>query len=133
MTPGLAVVDASVLAEALIEPARATEIRRILRRHRLTTPAHFDAEVLSALFGLARRGRMSPSRLHRSVRLLGRFPARRIPLARLLADAASAHHNLSAYDALYVALGRRLECPLITADRRLARAPRLGIELVLVG
>lgn len=132
MTQPLAVVDASVLADALADPGRASEIRRVLRRYALLAPAHFDAEVLGALFGLARGGRMSAARLRESVRLLGRFPARRIPLGRLLTDAASLRHNLSAYDALYVALGRRLECPLITCDRRLTRAPRLGIELVLV-
>jgi predicted nucleic acid-binding protein len=31
-------------------------------------------------------------------------------------------HNITPYDALYVALAEELELPLITADRRLARA-----------
>ncbi len=40
--------------------------------------------------------------------------------------------NLTTYDAGYVALAEALDCPLITADRRLARAPgiRCAIELV---
>lgn len=33
--------------------------------------------------------------------------------------------NLSAYDALYVALAEQLNAPLLTADARLARAPGL--------
>jgi predicted nucleic acid-binding protein len=33
--------------------------------------------------------------------------------------------NLSAYDALYVALAEQLDAPLVTADARLARAPGL--------
>lgn len=131
MRQALAVVDASVLTEVLAAPGRARGARQLLRRYRLTAPAHFDAEVLNALFGLARAGRMSEEWLQRAVRSLGRFPARRVPSARLLADAPTLRHNLSAYDALYVALGRRLGCPLITADRRLTRAPRLGVELVL--
>ncbi len=32
------------------------------------------------------------------------------------------HSNFSAYDATYVALAEHLGCPLLTADRRLARA-----------
>ena len=41
-------------------------------------------------------------------------------------------HNVSAYDAAYVALAEALECPLVTADRRLAGAPgpRCPIEIV---
>jgi hypothetical protein len=33
--------------------------------------------------------------------------------------------NLSAYDALYVALAEQLDAPLLTADARLAGAPGL--------
>jgi predicted nucleic acid-binding protein len=40
--------------------------------------------------------------------------------------------NLSAYDALYVALAELLQVPLLTADARLARAPglRCCVELI---
>ncbi len=40
--------------------------------------------------------------------------------------------NLSIYDASYVALAEALECPLLTADARLANAPgtRCTIELI---
>ena len=41
------------------------------------------------------------------------------------------HTNLSAYDALYVALAERLGATLLTADSRAARAPglRCSVEL----
>ena len=45
----------------------------------------------------------------------------------VLADAVWRHgHNLSSYDAAYVALAERLGAPLITGDARLARAPGIG-------
>ncbi|MEO7374697.1 MAG: type II toxin-antitoxin system VapC family toxin [Terrimesophilobacter sp.] len=45
----------------------------------------------------------------------------------MLADAVWRHgHNLSSYDAAYVALAERLGAPLITGDARLARAPGIG-------
>jgi predicted nucleic acid-binding protein len=40
--------------------------------------------------------------------------------------------NFTPYDACYVALARNLGCPLVTGDRRLARAPGLGVPLITV-
>lgn len=40
----------------------------------------------------------------------------------LAARAWQLRQNVSFYDALYVALAERLDCPLVTADRRIARA-----------
>ena len=40
--------------------------------------------------------------------------------------------NLSFYDALYVALAEALDCPLVTADQRLARAARDIVQLEVV-
>jgi predicted nucleic acid-binding protein len=52
---------------------------------------------------------------------LGRHPSRSLwPRAWELST------NLSAYDALYVALAEQLNAPLLTADARLARAPGLS-------
>jgi predicted nucleic acid-binding protein len=41
-------------------------------------------------------------------------------------------HNLSAYDAVYVALAEALDAMLLTCDRRLARAPGAGRRVELV-
>jgi predicted nucleic acid-binding protein len=40
-------------------------------------------------------------------------------------------HNLTAYDAWYVALAEALDAPLVTADRRLSHAPGLRCEILL--
>lgn len=41
-------------------------------------------------------------------------------------------HNLTPYDASYVALAETLDVTLLTADGRLARAPSLRCEVELV-
>ena len=41
-------------------------------------------------------------------------------------------HNLSAYDAFFVATARTHDLPLLTADARLARAPGLDIAVQYV-
>jgi predicted nucleic acid-binding protein len=40
--------------------------------------------------------------------------------------------NLSAYDASYVALAELLDCTLLTADRRLSRAPGIRCSITAV-
>lgn len=39
--------------------------------------------------------------------------------------------NLSIYDAGYVALAELLDCPLVTLDRRMARAPEIRCSIVV--
>ena len=57
---------------------------------------------------------------------------RRFPTLPLLPEAWTLRANVTPYDACYVALARNLRCPLVTGDRRLARAPGLGVPLVTV-
>jgi len=57
----------------------------------------------------------------------------RYPHAGPLAELAwTWRHNLSFYDALYVALAVLLDLPLITGDVRLSRAPDLSCTIELV-
>jgi predicted nucleic acid-binding protein len=56
----------------------------------------------------------------------------RVPTRLLLRDMWSMRANLSAYDACYVALARALDCPLLTTDEPLTRAPRLGVTVICV-
>jgi predicted nucleic acid-binding protein len=40
--------------------------------------------------------------------------------------------NVTAYDAAYVALAEALDCPVVTADARLSRAPGLRCTVTVV-
>ena len=57
---------------------------------------------------------------------------RRYPAARLLDRIWQLKENVSAYDATYVALAEALDCPLLTADRRLASAPMIRCQVLVV-
>jgi predicted nucleic acid-binding protein len=59
-------------------------------------------------------------------------PIERISHTPLLRDARARTANLSAYDAVYVALAAALGCGLVTADARLAGAPRLNVAVTLL-
>jgi predicted nucleic acid-binding protein len=104
----------------------------VLRGRQVVVPAHFDAEVLSAIGRLARGGEISERMVEPMLSEMARAPFRRFTLQPLLAAAWRLRHNLALRDALYVALARRLEARLVTADARLAQAPTLEIAVTLV-
>ncbi|WP_419837628.1 type II toxin-antitoxin system VapC family toxin [Candidatus Poriferisodalis sp.] len=72
---------------------------------------------------------VSASRAETLLRDLEAVPIRRVPHRRLVVTAWKHRHNVSAYDALYVALAELLDAPLLTADGRLMRSPNLGITV----
>jgi len=47
-------------------------------------------------------------------------------------QALQLRHNVSFYDGLYVALAEAMDVPLLTADRKLARAPGLRAQVELI-
>ena len=52
------------------------------------------------------------------------------PFAPFADRAWELRHNITTYDAWYVALAEALSCPLLTLDRRLARAPGPTCEII---
>lgn len=125
------VVDASVLLLALIgKGEQADALRRRLSGARLHAPHLIDAEVGNVLRRHAISGLVSAVEADAG-RLVGiSLVARRYPhLGALSEDAWTLRHNLSFYDALYVALAARLSIPLLTADQRLANAPGLPCDV----
>jgi predicted nucleic acid-binding protein len=56
----------------------------------------------------------------------------RVPALRLLRRAYELRTDVTAYDAMYVAVAEALGCELLTADRRLASAtgPRCAIRVL---
>ena len=76
---------------------------------------------------------MSEERARQALELVAAADIERFPIAPLVLDAWALRHNVTSYDAFYVALAQSLSCPLITCDRALARAPDLGITVTVVG
>jgi len=63
---------------------------------------------------------------------LADFPLRRYPHDFLLPRVWELRNNLTAYDAVYVALAEALGAPLLTRDRRIAAAPGHDAQVELV-
>jgi predicted nucleic acid-binding protein len=125
------VLDASAAVELLLRTPAGGRADAALRGRQVVVPAHFDAEVFSALGRLVRGGDLAETLVAPILDELAHAPFLRYTLQPLLADAWELRHNLSLRDALYVSLARRLEAAFVTADARLAKAPALGVEVIL--
>jgi len=127
------VVDASVVVNALTPgPRREASLAEMLDADLLAAPALIDAEVLSSLARLERSGRLSAVEARFAVEDWAALPIERFELPPLLAEVWSMRHNASLADAFYAALAIGLDCPLITSDGRLSRAPIRGLTTILV-
>jgi predicted nucleic acid-binding protein len=116
------VLDASAMVDLLVVGRKAARIRGRLDDATVHVPAHFDAEVLSALGRLARAGDLTVDEVSARLNALERAPFVRHPLADLLSGAWAQRNSLRLVDALYVALAQHLNVPLLTTDSRLSKA-----------
>ena len=128
------VVDASALLEALLRTpaAAAVEERLFDVRHTLHAPHLIDIEVAQVLRRYAATGQIKPGRCRDALDDLSDFPLHRYPHDVLVPRVWELRHNLTAYDAVYVALAEALDARLVTRDRRLAAASghRARVDLV---
>jgi predicted nucleic acid-binding protein len=128
----LIVIDASALVELLLSGARSVAIGEAVGEARLLAPDLVNPEVMQCLRRLERARKITAERASKALSRLCEGGVSTMPTGRLTFEAWSLRHNLSAYDACYVALARVVRCPLLTADGPLARAPGLGIALIVV-
>ncbi|MFN2568803.1 MAG: type II toxin-antitoxin system VapC family toxin [Candidatus Dormibacteria bacterium] len=126
----MVVIDASATIELLLNTTRAPAVIQATAGQRPSAPDLISIEVASTIRRLVRRGELTDERGAEAIADLGAMPLRLLPMRGLLEVVWSLRHNLSAYDAAYVALARALRCPLITGDGRLARAPGLGVPTI---
>lgn len=116
------VVDASALLEFLLQTALGTRVEARLFRDRdeFQVPHLADVEVTQGLRRLVRAGEVSPARAADAIADLADLDLHRHPHLELLARAWKLRENVTAYDAMYVALAEALDAPLVTCDRPLA-------------
>lgn len=118
------VVDASAVLELLLNAPAAERIslRLFDPGETLHVPHLLDLEVAQVLRRYERAGDLSSPRAEEALRDLLDLPLIRYPHDPFLSRIWSLRHNLTAYDAAFVALAELLGAPLLTRDRRLASA-----------
>ena len=129
------VIDASALALALLtDTTAASALRRRLSDEVCHAPHLIDAEVGNVLRRNVLRGKLAAADAGALLRASAQLVDIRHEMTGRLAQVAwTLRDNVTFYDGLYVALAAALAVPLLTADGRLVRAPRLGCAVELVG
>jgi len=127
------VLDASAALDWLLQTAAGQRIeRRIYSHHEsLHAPHLLDLEVGQVLRRLVREGAVSAQRAEQAIEDLLDLRIARYPHFVLLPRIWQLRHNLSAYDAAYVALAENLGARLLTRDARLASVSGLTAPIEL--
>lgn len=128
------VVDPSALLEFLLQTPRGARVEARLFREEdeFHSPHLVDVEVIQGLRRLTRQGEVSAGRASEVIADLVDLDLHRHAHPDLLTRAWKLRDNVTAYDAVYVALAEALDAPLVTCDAPLATAPghQARIELV---
>jgi predicted nucleic acid-binding protein len=127
------VLDASVAIELLLARPAGVRVRaRVLDPlETLCAPHLLDLEVAQVLRRYQAAGAFSSARAAEALEDYGGLPLERYPHHILLDRIWELRHNLTAYDAAYVALAELLGATLLTGDSGLAgvAARSVAVEL----
>ena len=131
------VVDASLAGSWILPDEHSGESETVLHavlngKEDLAVPDLWAYEMLNLLLSACRRGRFRGDRLEQAVRLVQRIPVNfydhQTSLLQNRVIRLAARFSLSAYDAAYLELADRLQCPLRSQDKNLTAAARsLGL------
>lgn len=127
------VTDASAIVAMLL---RHDQAERLLERmfgdgETLHAPQLLDVEVAQVVRRYWRAGEITAARGEEALRDLAVLPIQRYPHEPLLGRVWQLRKNVTAYDAVYVALAEGLAAVLLTLDSALGRIPgvRIAVEV----
>ena len=125
------VIDASVVVDGLLDPTSVGDHARAARgQSGVYVPDLLYPEVSNAL----RREEVRQQRpMEQEFASLLRLPWDRVPFGSFGRLTWPLRHDVSLYDAVYVALGMVLQAPLATTDRKLARVATPYCAVVIPG
>jgi predicted nucleic acid-binding protein len=129
------VLDASAFLELLLGTSVGREVAERIADPALGlhAPHLIDVEVAQALRRYLRGGEIDEHTAALALEDLRALDMERHAHEPLLTRVWELRENLTAYDAVYVALAEALDARLLTCDRRIARAPGMRGRVEVVG
>jgi predicted nucleic acid-binding protein len=130
----LIVIDASVLANVVGDDGTAGRVARarLAAADRVSAPDLVDVETVSVLRKRWLAGGLTARRFRSAIEDLQALPIVRFPTGPLMIRAYELRANVTPYDATYVGLAEGLDCPLVTGDGRLDRAPGIQCKVEIL-
>ena len=127
------VLDASAAIDWLLQTSAGQRIesRIYSRGESLHAPHLLDLEVAQALRRLVHEDAVSAERATQAIQDMLDLRVTRYPHFVFLSHIWRMRHNLSAYDAAYLALAEEISATLITRDRRLASVSSHSVSIEL--
>ncbi|MGH3319246.1 MAG: type II toxin-antitoxin system VapC family toxin [Streptosporangiaceae bacterium] len=128
------VVDASLIVDALTDDGRLGDLAQaaLAADPHWVAPQHLRVEVTSAIRGRWLAGKLADERADEAVRTLNQLAVGYASWDEVAERVWELRHNLTPYDAAYVALAEARGCRVTTADRKLLNcsARRCAIDVV---
>ena len=123
------------MANFLAEDGRAGRVVRVAvsGTEGVSIPDVADVETAAVLRRRWIAKELTDERFARALAILPDLPFHRYPASAMLQRAYELRSTVTVYDAVYVALAEALDCPLLTADTRLARAPGPRCQVRVLG
>ena len=127
------VLDASAAIDWLLQTSvgQRIESRIYSRGESLHAPHLLDLEVAQVLRRLVHEDAVSAERATEAIQDMLDLRVTRYPHFVFLSHIWRMRHNLSAYDAAYLALAEEISATLITRDRRLASVSSHSVSIEL--
>ena len=129
----MTVIDTSGIVDLLTAGPASQMVGELLAQEReLAAPDVLVFETLSVIRRNALKGSLTASRASAAVEDMAGMPVHLFPSLPLRSRAWQLRENLTTADALFVSLAERLDEPLATKDRSLAKAvSSLGLARVI--
>jgi predicted nucleic acid-binding protein len=126
----LIVVDASIVCDFLINPADYPEVVTLLSSNTIAAPSLLQYEIGHALRRLNLIGILTDEQAAQTLDAFMQMQIDTHANVALMPRTWALRHNMTFYDASYVALAESLGVPLFTKDKRLAAAPGHSAEII---
>jgi predicted nucleic acid-binding protein len=126
------VVDASVLVAALLDTGATGQwAESVIENEMIVAPELVMVETMNILRQLERAKEISPLEANLVQQDFMRLDIQLFPFNPFAERIWALRHNVTSYDAWYVALAEALDCPLATLDQKLIHASGPNCSFVL--